>query len=144
VDSAPGEGYAYFITSHPAADLSTSCVFTIDRPGVIVAITTSSEVTLTPSPYSGVIITPATTLTGAVVGVSTYVIASGEYGWLQTKGPCGVLCNGTIAVGAAVVSPGDTAGEVTVDPANAAVIIVGQMMVASADGEINQVMLNLP
>lgn len=144
VDSTPGEGYSYFILSHPAADLSTSCVFTIDSPGVIVAITTASEVTLTPSPYSGVIITPATTLTGAPVGVAPYIITASEYGWLQTKGPCGVLTGGTPGVGTCVVSPGDTAGEVVVDPANAAVVPIGTMMVAGADGEINQVLLNLP
>lgn len=144
VDSAPGEGYSYFILSHPAADLSTACVFTIDSPGVIVAITTASEVTLTPSPYSKVIISPATTLTGATVGVAPYIITASEYGWLQTKGPCGVLIGGTPGVGTAVVVPGSNAGEVVVDPANAAVQIVGQMMVAGAAGEINQVMLNLP
>lgn len=144
VDSAPGEGYSYFITSHPAADSAATCVFTIDAPGVIVAITTGSEATLTPNPYSGIIITPATTLTGAPVGVAGYIITANEYGWIQTKGPCGTLTGGTPAVGACVVSPGDTAGEVVVDPANAAVAVIGTMMVAGADGEINQVLLNLP
>lgn len=143
VDSSPGEGYSYTISGHPAADASATCVFAIEEP-VQVAITTASEVTLTPNPYNGIIVTPATTLTGAVAGVATYIISANEYGWIQVRGPAGVLCDGTIAVGAAVVSPGNTAGEVTVDPANAAVIIVGQMMVASADGEYNQVMLNLP
>lgn len=143
VDSAPGEGYSYLIASHPAADLSTACVFTLSDP-VQVAITTASEVTLTPNPYSAVIVAPATTLTGAVVGVATYVISANQYGWLQTGGPCGVLIGGTPGVGTAVVSPGANAGEVVVDPANAAVTIVGSMMVAGAAGEINQVLLNLP
>ena len=143
VDSAPGEGYSYFIVSHPAADLSTACVFTIEAPGLIVAITASSEVTLTPNPYSKVIIVPATTKTGAVVGVATYIITASEYGWLQTKGQCGVLCAGTIAVGAAAVSPSGTAGAVVTDPADASVTIVGYALVAGASGEVNQVLLNL-
>lgn len=144
VDSAPGEGYSYFIESHPAADLSTSCVFTIGAPGVVVAITTGSEVTLTPNPYSGIVVTPATTLTGAVVGVATYIIAANEYGWIQTKGQCGVLIDGTIGVGLACVAPSSAGGAVVLDPANAATPIVGTMLVAGATGEINQVLLNLP
>lgn len=143
VDSAPGEGYDYFIKSHPAADASATCVFTIDRPGVIVAITTASEATLTPNPYSGIVVTPATTLTGAVVGVAKYVIAANEYGWIQTKGPCGVLAAGTIIVGAVAVSPCGTGGAVVTDPANASVVIIGSAMVATASGEINQILLNL-
>lgn len=144
VDSAPGEGYSYFITGHPAADASATCVFTIDKPGVVVALTTASEVTLTPSPYSKIIVAPATTLTGAVVGVAPYIITASEYGWIQTKGPCGVLVAGTPGVGVAVVSPGSAAGAVVVDGAAAATQVVGAMMVAGADGEVNQVMLNLP
>jgi hypothetical protein len=143
VDSAPGEGYSYVIGSHPAADASAAVVITLLDP-VVVAITTASEVTLTPSPYSGVIIAPATTLTGAIAGVATYIIAANEYGWLQVKGPCGVLCAGTIIVGAVAVSPSGTPGAVVTDPANASVVIVGQAMVATASGEVNQIMLNLP
>src|SRR5678815_3232104 len=62
VDSTPGEGYSYIIGSHPAADASAACVFTLLDP-IVIALTTGSEVTLTPNPYYGVIITPATTLT---------------------------------------------------------------------------------
>lgn len=142
IDATPGEGYSYLISGHPAADASASLTLTLADP-VQVALTTSSDVTITPNPYSGIIVTPANTLTGAVVGVATYIIDAGEYGWVQVGGPCGVLVGGTPAVGAAVVSPGDTAGEVVVDPANAAVVIVGSMMVTGADGEYNQVLLNI-
>jgi hypothetical protein len=144
VDTTAGVGYGYIISSHPAADASAACVFTIDPPGLIVALDTNSRVTLTPSPYADVIITPATTLTGAPVGVATYIIAATEYGWLQVKGPAAVLIQGTPGVGNAVVSPGSAAGAVTTDPANAATPIIGTMMVAGADGEYNQVLLNLP
>jgi hypothetical protein len=144
VDTTAGIGYSYVISSHPAADLSTAVVVTIEQPGLIVALDTNSRVTLTPSPYSGVIIAAATTLTGAPVGVATYIITANEYGWLQVKGPCGVLCAGTIIVGAAAVSPSGTAGAVVTDPANASVIIIGSAMVATASGEVNQILLNLP
>lgn len=142
VDTTPGIGYSYLIDSHPAAALSTACVFTLSDP-VQVALTTDSRVTLTPNPWSGVIQAAATTLTGAVVGVATYVITAAEYGWLQVKGPAGVLCAGTVAVGAVAVSPSGTAGAVVTDPANASVAIIGSAMVATASGEVNQILLNI-
>lgn len=145
VDTTPGIGYSYFILSHPAAALSATCVFTIEAPGVIVALTTDSRVTLTPNPYSGVIITAATTLTGAPVGVAPYIISASQYGWLQTKGPCGVICASTaIIVGALAVSPSGTAGAVVTDGAAASLAPIGSAMVAVATGEVNQIMLNLP
>lgn len=142
VDTTPGIGYTYLIASHPAADLSTACVFTLSDP-IQVALTTSSRVTLAPNPWSGVVQAPATTLTGAVVGVATYIVGAGEYGWIQTKGPCGVLCAGTVIVGAVAVSPSGTAGAVVTDPANASVVIIGSAMVATATGEVNQILLNI-
>ncbi len=143
VDTTAGLGYTYLIESHPAADASAACVFTIAKPGVIVALDTNSRVTLVPNPWSGVVITPATTLTGAVVGVATYIIAANEYGWLQVKGPCGVLVAGTIIVGAAAVSPCGTGGAVVTDPANASLVIIGTALVATASGEVNQILLNI-
>ena len=143
IDTTPGEGYTYLITSHPAAAGNATLAVTVD-PGVQVALTTSSRATLVPNPYSAVIITPATTLTGAPVGVATYIIAANEYGWLQTGGPCAVLIDGAIAVGACCVAPSSVAGAVLTDPANASVPIVGTMMVAGATTEYNQVFLNLP
>jgi len=108
-----------------------------------VALTTDSDVTLSPNPYNGVIQAPATTLTGAVVGVATYIISDTEYGWIQTKGPAGVLLAGTVAVGAVAISPSGTAGAAITDPANASVAIIGSAMVTGASGEVNQVMLNI-
>ena len=108
-----------------------------------VALTTSSKVTLIKNPFNGVIQSPANTLTGSVVGAAVYPIAAGEWGWIQTGGTCGVLTGGTPAVGAAVVVPGDTAGEVVVDPANAAVQIVGTMRIVGRDGKVCPVFLTL-
>jgi hypothetical protein len=143
IDTTPGLGYSYLIESHPAANASATCEFTIAAPGVQVALTTDSRVTLTPNPWKGVIQAPATTLTGAIVGVCTYPIGASEYGWLQVKGPCGVLAAGTIAVGAVAISPSGTAGAVVTDPANASVVIIGSAMVATASGEVNQILLNI-
>lgn len=143
IDTTPGQGYTYLITSHPAALGNATCVFTIEQPGFIVATDTNSRVTLVPNPYSAVVVTPATTLTGAPVGVATYIIAASEYGWIQTWGPCSVLIDGAIATGACVTAPSSVIGAVLADPANAAVSIVGRMLVAGATTEYNQVFLTL-
>jgi len=142
VSVTPGLGTQYPIVSHPAADASATLVVTLGVP-LTVALTTSSRVDLAANQYGGVIQTPATTLTGTVVGAAPYIIAANEFGWIQRSGLCGVLTGGTPAVGAAVVCPGDTAGEVVVDPANAAVVIVGAMAETGVDGAVKAVMLSL-
>ncbi len=52
---------------------------------------------------------PATTLTGAVVGVCVYPITAAQYGWIQTEGPAATLITGTPAV---VISGGGGIGAV--------------------------------
>ncbi len=116
VDTTPGNGYTYTVKDHPAITASTAFTLNLDADDPVqVALTTSSRVGLLANPYNGVIQFPVTTATGILVGVAAYVIAAGEYGWIQTWGPCSVLINGTPALGAAVVSPSaTTAGSVDV------------------------------
>lgn len=144
IDTTPGLGYIYKISHHAAIAASTDgSIFLMPEDPIQVALTTSSKVTLIKNPYNGVIQTPASTLTGSCVGAAVYPIPDGEYGWIQTGGTCGVLTGGTPAVGSAVVVPGDTAGEVVVDPANAAVQIVGTMRIVGRDGKCCPVFLTL-
>jgi hypothetical protein len=144
VDTTPGEGYAYPIASHPAAAASTAVVLKlpVDAP-LQVAWTTSTRVTLVPNPYKGVIQSPVTTLTGAVVGVCVYPIPISNYGWLQVRGPAPVLIAGTPGVGLAVVVPATAAGAVVVDGAAAATKVIGSMMVTGVDGKILPVFLDI-
>lgn len=140
VNTTPGLGYKYQIKSHPAADASAAVVLTLEKDMPIqIAWTTGTEVTLVANPYKGVIQSPATTLTGRIVGCCQYIIAVSEFGWIGSGGPQATLIGGTPAAGVTVVSPGNTAGEVVVDPADAAVVICGTMMNVGADGEINLV-----
>lgn len=141
VDTTPGLGYAYPIKSHPAAAASAAVVLQLDLP-VQVALTTSSRVTLVPNRYKGVIQSPVTTLTGAVVGVATYPIAAGEFGWIGTGGILPTLIAGTPGVGLAVVVPGTSAGCVVVDGAAAATEVVGSMVVTGVDGKVLPVRWN--
>ncbi len=135
-------GFAYPIARHAAITASVAFTLYLDLP-IQVALNTSNKVTLTPNPYRGVIQAPITTLTGAVVGVAIYPIASGEYGWIQTGGPGSVLVKGSPGPGVAVVSPGSAAGAVVVDGATAATQVIGSMMVTGVDGKNLPVRLTL-
>src|SRR4030095_5785538 len=105
VDTNPGGGLSYGVSSHRAALASAAVVVNLDQP-LAVALAAGSKVTLVANPCKGVIVAPATTLTGSPVGAAVYPIAANEYGWVQTGGPPCVLVKGTPAPGAAVVAPG--------------------------------------
>lgn len=142
VTVTPNLGGIYAIKSHPAAAaLATLALQLSDR--IRVAWTTSTRVDLIPNPYVGVIQSPATTLTGATVGVAPWAIPANEWGWIQVGGVAPVLVAGTIAVGAMAVVPSGTAGAAVTDPANASVIMIGQALSATASGETNAVHLNI-
>lgn len=141
VSVTPGLGTQYPIVSHPAAGSGQTLLLTVGIP-LTVALTTSSRVDLCANPYNGVIQSP-TTLTGSPVGVCTYVIAAGEFGWIQRSGIAGVLTDGTPAVGSLVVAPGSTAGAVKIDPADAAVVPIGTMHETGVNGAVKAVMLAL-
>lgn len=144
IDTTPGLGQFLTIDSHPAADASANLTVTLrEEDALQVALTTSSRVTLVPNPYSGVIQSPVTTLTGAVVGAAIYPIAANEYGWIQSGGPAAVLIAGTPGVGLAVVVPGTAAGCVVVDGAASATQVVGSMIVTGVDGKVLPVNLTI-
>lgn len=145
IDTAGGSltnGWAYPIAGHAAITSSTAFTLNLKEP-LELALTTSAKVTLVPNPYSGVIQTPVTTLTGAAVGCCVYPIAANEYGWIQTGGPACVLVAGTPGPGLAVVVPGTSAGCVVVDGAASATPPVGVMMVTGVDGKTLPVYLTI-
>lgn len=142
VTITPGLGQAIDIEGHPAAGSGATLVLTLREP-LRVALTTDTRIDLCPNPFRGVIQSPVTTLTGAPVGVATYIIAASEFGWLQVSGLAGALIAGTPGVGLAVVLPGTAAGAAVVDGAAAATPMVGRMVSTGGDGENNGVMILL-
>lgn len=110
VNDVTGEGYSYKVKSHAAVDASG--VITVNlEDAIVVALTTSSEVSFIANPYSGVIVNP-TTPTASPVGVAIYPVAANEYGWIQTKGLVSCLNDGGTTVGLAVAPSQATAGAV--------------------------------
>ena len=141
ISVTPGLGEEYTILGHSTATNGSALTLYLDRP-LRTAWTTSTKVTLRRSPWSGIVKCP-TSLTGVVVGVGVYAVASGEYGWVQTKGVAAVLSdNSTGAVGSDVGVPGATAGSVGVNVAGTGKSnTVGRAMRALSSGVVVPVYL---
>lgn len=138
IDTTPGEGYSYPIAGHAAITASTAFTVRLARGWeVVIALTTSSRVTLYPNPYRNVIQAP-TTITNVPVGVCTYIITTTEYGWIGDNGQFGTLIQGTPGVGLGVGIPGSAAGSVAIH-AVATIALVGNMMETGIDGKIQAV-----
>ena len=135
-----GAGQMWRLGYHPGyLASSTVAMFTTTDP-VQVATSGTTTWSLKENPWAGIIINPATTVTGIAVGVTntswaaaaTATVATAgyietnittpawsqpRYGWLQTWGPCSVLADtannvvGTAVQGAAAA----TAGSVTLN-----------------------------
>lgn len=108
----PGLADTYKIASHAALQNATAGDIVNLAPGNALrrALTTSSRLSLRRNPYAEVIQSAANTLTGSPCGVAVAAIVSGQFGWLQTRGPCGVLVIGTVVIGQSAVVPTATAG----------------------------------
>lgn len=132
VDTTPGNGYTYGVSSHLAFASATAFTLNLKDP-IQVALTTSSRVGLIANKYNGVIQLPVTTATGTIVGIATYIITANQYGWIGTWGQFSVLTTGTPALGAMVMGPGTVAGAVQV------VVAAGTLIVAQVIGHMAQV-----
>lgn len=134
IASSAGAGYMYQLDSHAAVSTGATGLFPfyapLDANTLVTAITTTTTVTLTPNKYAGVVIVPAATATGLVVGVATYVITAAQYGWIQTWGPCAVLGNAACAMGAWLNGIAATCGRFIFmsSPAVTGCSIVGQFI----------------
>ncbi len=142
ITTTPGNGYSYRIKSHPAAALSSTLALTLENDDPVqVALTTSSVASLTPHPLAGVIQTPVTTLTGAVVGGANFPLANGKYGWIQTRGFFPGLIIGTPAVGQSLSCPGAAAGGFAIN--SGTLDVVASAMVVGVDTTNCPIMLKL-
>ncbi len=151
-----GLGQTLKISGNLAAATTAALIINLED-AFTVATSTDSRFTLTLNPFGahfgtdyttdGVIISPATTLTGQVLGVSLYPIAASaaavaSFGFIQTKGPVAVLGSSTVALGLGVALPSGTAGAVLVH-AVASTILIGRTLVATASAKYNMIDLDL-
>lgn len=139
VTITPGQGYKYLISSHPAADLSTTLTLTLED-AVVVALTTSSRVDLVANPYSGVIVNP-TTASSAPVGGAVTAVTAAYFGWIQDGGIASLLSDGGATVGTAQVGSNGTAG--AVEALTGVQAPVGTALTGIATGDYGAVYLTL-
>jgi len=104
-----GEGHQYRIRGNSAAS-SNAVDFTL-YDGLIVALTSASDIAITGYPYNNV--------RGAVgtadyiaSGVTVMSVTASYYAWVQTRGIATILSNGAIAIGANVTLSDDVVGAV--------------------------------
>lgn len=105
----PGIGQLYGISGHAAYSAAAPTI-ALTEP-VRVALTTSSRIDLVASPYSAVIINPATA-TGSPIGVAVANSAASTYAWIQVGGVANILNDGGSTVGTNVSASNAVAGAV--------------------------------
>ena len=90
-----GEGHQCRIKSNTAAS-SIAVTFTL-YDGLVVAVTTDTDVGVTGGLYYNVVGATAGT-DGIIAGVTTRGLTSNYYGWVQTAGVATILADGSIAI----------------------------------------------
>lgn len=90
-----GEGQTYKIRGNSAASAAAVCtVYLYDE--IKTALDTTSEVIITPNILRGVILNTTSSVTSFVCGVPLFAVTAANYFWLQTWGPCSVLCGDSL------------------------------------------------
>lgn len=158
ISAGTGIGQTLKISSHPAqTSTSGTVVLTLEDALSVATLTSDSKGSLTLPQYgssngatfttSGVVVVPAGTLTGRVIGATLYPIPASSttvltYGFIQTKGAIGVLNQGTTAVGLDLMPSASVAGAVCTYVV-ATKCRVGTSSVAGEDGKTQLITLQL-
>lgn len=107
-----GVKQAYNIKSHNVPDSGILVKVKIaDEGGIRIATATTSEITIIKNIYKDVIVHPVTTATGMALGVPNGDIAANSFGFIQTRGPVGMIVDtsDTLTVGTPVGVPATSA-----------------------------------
>lgn len=110
VQDADGEGIAYLIEGHPAADSAGSLTIDLSEQ-LVAALTTSTDVDLVQNLYKDVVIS-ATDQADNPVGVFNVSVPADNFGMIQTWGPCAVWQDEANAVGDMLTTGTGVAGQV--------------------------------
>jgi hypothetical protein len=111
IATGTGMGFLYSVDKHAA--VSTGAIgrfFLIGEDPLVTTITTTATVSLLLNKYAGVLLSPASTALGIIVGVASYIIVASQFGWIQTWGPALVFMSGTPALGAGLLGTATSGG----------------------------------
>lgn len=141
-----GEGQLLKIASHPAADASATCKFTLEDGWTTAPVAATSEVSLLPATGNSLIIMP-TTPSNTVFGLSMYNIAASSYGFFLVQGIGNALADATTpAVGCAISWSAATAGAVGATPYAGNVLtgnVIGYTAILGVSAEYRPVYMNI-
>lgn len=141
INDATGEGISYLVSGNGGRTGSGTITVYLQEP-ITVGLTVSvSEYTLSPNPYSAVVIS-ATDQADQPVGVPNVSVTASYYGWLQTGGMCAVLWDEAVAKGLALTIGTGTAGAVEALDA-AGEFQIGVATMAGVDTEYQPAWLTL-
>jgi hypothetical protein len=112
-----GEGHQYRIESNSATDYTTSGKVDFHLyDGLVVAVTTSSDIAITGNLWTELV--GATAATDYMVsGVTPIAFTDAYYGWFQTAGIATSIADGTIAIGDQLTLSDGVAGAVQLQDA---------------------------
>jgi hypothetical protein len=118
-----GEGFTYRIKGHTITsdnDPVTGNIYLDLYDPIHTAIDSTTDIAIAGCPYANLEAVPITTAVDLIVaGVTCTNMSANDYGWIQTRGPCGVLQDATLAIhGQAVTTSSNTAGSVSTFPYN--------------------------
>jgi hypothetical protein len=140
-DEVP-EGTLYKIKSHLSNAGSLAMWVELYDPLVKAMVISSSQVTLTKAKYDSVTVALLSGLTALPIGVSLIDVTIGYYSWVQTWGPCPVLTQGTVVIGAPVGLGGTADG--AIGPITASTTaVVGWVMQVNASQEYSLIDLKI-
>ncbi len=134
---------AYKIKSHAAIAANTAGTFYIYDKIRGANIAAGNGCSLLKNKYSGVLI-KANTATGCALGVPVFSITANYYAWVQKKGPCAVLTQGTLVVGDVAIYDATTVGAVGPN-ANGGEMknAIGRVLQVNANGHYSLIDLDL-
>ncbi len=104
ITKVDGLGYIYRVKTQTLWASTTETIILEPDSPIVVALTTSSEMSFAPNPYNGVVVAPITTLTAPLVGVTAAPVTNAQYGWVQSRGICVVESAGSEVLGNTVVA----------------------------------------
>ena len=107
ISLATGLGQTFKISSLPALVSAAASAVYLQDP-IETALDTTSKLDLVQSPYSQCL--HAATATFTPVGVALHAFTTQYYGWLQTRGVCGVLSDATVVAGTGYIVDGSLDG----------------------------------
>jgi len=140
ISTSTGIGQSFHILGHTTGGSGAAVTYNIDRP-LLVALSTSSKVSVRKNPYDGVIQYPVTTQTGGAVGFARIANTLSTYGFIQSGGDTPVLFdngtnsgNGTSGLAPSAAVAGSVA---PVLDAVGAIVIGFSRQVASVDSTVS-------